>query len=349
MRKIFFYNAINEAMFLAMHNDKKVIAYGLGISDPKSIFGTTLGLQEEFGEDRVFDMPIAENAMTGMAVGAAISGYKPVLVHQRLDFALLSLDQIVNSAAKWFYMFGGKTPVPIVIRMIVGRGWGQGPTHSQALHAWFSHIPGLKVVLPSNPSDAKGLLLESINDPNPVIFIEHRWLHNTLGFVSDDYFRVALGSANIKIRGKDITILSFSLMTIEAIIATKFLKKYGISCEVVDLRTIRPIDWKTIIRSIKKTTKLLVLDISQKTGSISGELVSRICEDHFSCLSHPPVRIASPDHAVPTSFSLTKNFYPNAKNIINEISKIFSIEIKNKYQDNKYPHDIPGDWFKGPF
>ena len=128
------------------------------------------------------------------------------MVHQRLDFALLSLDQIVNSAAKWFYMFGGKTPVPIVIRMIVGRGWGQGPTHSQSLHSWFSHIPGLKVVLPSNPSDAKGLLLESINDPNPVIFIEHRWLHNTSGFVSDDYFKIALGSANIKIRGKDITI-----------------------------------------------------------------------------------------------------------------------------------------------
>ncbi len=173
-----FANEVRDALDHALATDPSVLVFGLGVPDPKGVFGTTLGLQEKYGEKRVFDTPTSENALTGIAVGAALAGMKPVYTHQRLDFALLSMDQIVNNAAKWHFMFGGQRSVPITIRMILGRGWGQGPTHSQNLQAWFAHIPGLKVVMPALASDVKGLLLASIQDPNPVIFLEHRWLHN---------------------------------------------------------------------------------------------------------------------------------------------------------------------------
>ncbi|MGZ5926964.1 MAG: alpha-ketoacid dehydrogenase subunit beta, partial [Rhizomicrobium sp.] len=173
-----FAQSIRDGLAVAMAADPAVICFGLGADDPKGVFGTTLDLHKQFGSDRVFDMPTSESAMTGIAIGAALNGLKPVLTHQRLDFALLSMDQLVNNAAKWRFMFGGRRSVPITIRMIIGRGWGQGPTHSQSLQAWFAHIPGLKVVMPTTAEDAKGLLLSSIFDPDPVIFLEHRWLHN---------------------------------------------------------------------------------------------------------------------------------------------------------------------------
>ena len=181
-KKIIKFNeAINFALKKAMYRDNKMICYGLGINDPKSIFGTTKDLKKKFGKSRVFDMPTSENAMTGVSIGEAINGVRSVVTHQRIDFFLLAIDQSVNSAATWHYMFGGKMRLPITIRLIIGRGWGQGATHSQSLHAWFAHIPGLKVVSPSNSYDAAGLLYASIFDPNPVIYLEHRWLHNTDG------------------------------------------------------------------------------------------------------------------------------------------------------------------------
>lgn len=183
MAQLTFAKAINAALHEAMSLDSSVICYGLGVTDPKTVFGTTANLAERFGGDRVFDMPTSENAMTGIAIGAALNGIKPVMTHQRLDFFLLALDQLVNGAAKWHYMFGSQVTVPLTIRLILGRGWGQGPTHSQNLQAWFAHIPGLKVVMPTTPGDAKGLLLSSVFDPNPVVFLEHRWLHNTMGEV----------------------------------------------------------------------------------------------------------------------------------------------------------------------
>jgi pyruvate dehydrogenase E1 component beta subunit len=190
-----FASAINDALATAMASDSKVICFGLGTDDPKGIFGTTLGLKERFGGERVFDMPTAENSMTGIAVGAALSGLRPVMTHQRLDFALLSMDQLVNNAAKWRFMFGGKRSVPLTVRMILGRGWGQGPTHSQNLQAWFAHIPGLKVVMPATAEDAKGLLLSSIFDEDPVIFLEHRWLHNMKGEVATGDYRTPIGKS----------------------------------------------------------------------------------------------------------------------------------------------------------
>lgn len=350
VRKISFTQAINEALFIAMKKEKKVICYGLGVDDPKRIFGTTVNLKEKFGSNRVFDMPTSENAMTGVAIGAGLVGYRSVMVHQRLDFFLLAMDQLVNGAAKWHYMFGGKKSVPITIRLIIGRGWGQGPTHSQSLQAWFSHIPGLKVVMPSNPYDAKGLLLSSIFDNNPVIFIEHRWLHNQIGEVPKKEYKIPLQKAKIVIKGNSITIISLSYMTIEALRATNFLSKHKISCELIDLRSISPIDYETIYKSIKKTGRVLVLDTANSNGSVAGEIIARVSINAFKYLKNAPQRIALPDVPTPTSFNLTKNFYPGSKEIADTVLKTLNIKINtSKLSEKSKYHDVPGSWFKGPF
>ena len=266
-RVINFAKAINEAYFQAMETDKSVISFGLGIDDPKSVFGTTSGLKERFGSERVFDMPTSENAMTGVAIGASLNGIRPVMCHQRLDFFLLAIDQLVNNAAKWQYMFGGTSKVPITIRLILGQGWGQGPSHSQNLQSWFVHIPGLKVVMPSSADDAKGLLLSSIFDDNPVVFMEHRWLHNVTGHVPEGDYRVPLGRARLLKSGKDLTIVSYSYMTIESLYAYEALKKNGIECDIIDLRCLKPIDWEMVLDSLNKTGKLLVLDTGNEMCS----------------------------------------------------------------------------------
>ncbi|MCH9689381.1 MAG: alpha-ketoacid dehydrogenase subunit beta, partial [Gammaproteobacteria bacterium] len=265
VRSLTFANAINEAMHQSMAMDPKVLCYGLGADDPKRIFGTTNNLQERFGAQRVFDTPTSENAMTGIGVGVAIAGWRPVMMHQRLDFFLLAMDQLVNSAAKWHYMFGGQMSVPLVIRLVMGRGWGQGPTHSQNLQSWFAHIPGLKVVAPATAADAKGLLLSSIRDDNPVVFLEHRWLHNSVSDVPEGDYQIPLGAAKVARSGRDVTLVGMSYMTVEALKAAALLETVGISCEVVDLRTIRPIDWDTVLNSVKKTGKLIALDCSMPT------------------------------------------------------------------------------------
>lgn len=352
MKRLLTYGqAIHEAYQEAMRRDRNVIAYGLGIDDPKGIFGTTLGLKEQFGEDRVFDIPTAENAMTGVAIGAALNGLRPVMCHQRMDFFLLAMDQLVNNAAKWNYMFGGQSPVPLTIRLIIGRGWGQGPTHSQSLQAWFAHIPGLKVVMPATPADAKGLLLSSIFDNNPVLYLEHRWLHNLEGDAPKGDFRVPIGKAHRLKEGKDISILSFSYMTIEALRAVDRLKAEGVSCDLIDLRSISPMDWETIHASVRKTGRLLVLDTGAAMGSIGGEIIARVCMNCFRDLKQAPQRIALPDYPTPTSFSLTKHFYRGAKDIIRTVAEMLNKKIKIETADigETLPHDVPGDWFKGPF
>jgi pyruvate dehydrogenase E1 component beta subunit len=346
-----FATAINEAIHQAMEIDKSVICYGLGVTDPKAVFGTTANLEKRFGPERVFDMPTSENAMTGVAIGAALNGVKSVMTHQRIDFFLLAMDQLVNSAAKWHYMFGSQNSIPITIRLIIGRGWGQGPTHSQNLHAWFAHIPGLKVVMPSTAEDAKGLLISSILDPNPVVFLEHRWLHNSIGEVPDNDFRVPLGKAKIVRAGVDITIVSMSYMTIEALHAADYLAMQDISCEVIDLRTIKPLDWDAVMHSVSKTGRLLTLDSGFTTGSVAGEIVARVAIEAFDKLKAPPARLAMPDVPEPTSVALTKGFYVRAADIA---IKVMSMMGKNCDRINtdlpeSIPHDVPGDWFRGPF
>ena len=351
MKNIKFYEAINLAIKNAMIEDDSVICFGLGATDPKGIFGTTSGLLEKFGSKRVFDTPTSENAMTGIGIGSSMVGIKPVMTHQRLDFFLLALDQLVNSAAKMHYMFGGKVNVPITIRLIMGRGWGQGPTHSQNLQAWFAHIPGLKVVMPSTPNDAYNLLLKSIHDPNPVIFLEHRWLHNTTCKKIEEDKEFSIGHGRIVSKGNDYTVVAMSYLTLEAQIASKYLRQKNINIEIVDLISIKPIDYKLIEKSLMKTKRLLVLDTGNSICSISSEIISNIVLNNEIKLDKNPIRLAMPDVPEPTSYALTKGFYIRAADIAMSIIKSLNIKNINPYEDIPEPdkHDIPGEWFKGPF
>jgi pyruvate dehydrogenase E1 component beta subunit len=351
MAEMTFTQAINDALHVAMAADPDVITYGLGAGDPKEVFGTTRGLRARFGDDRVFDMPTAENAMTGIGIGAALYGLRPVLAHQRLDFALLSLDQIINNAAKWHFMFGGRRSVPMTIRMVLGRGWGQGPTHSQNLQAMFAHVPGLKVVMPSSAADAKGLLLSSIFDPNPVIFLEHRWLHNLKGEVPAGDYRLPLGTCNLLSEGGDATIVSSSLMTVETQHALAHLSGHGIACDHIDLRTLSPIDWDSIRQSVRRTGRLLVTDSGSTTGSIAGEIIARVSQDCWSDLRSAPVRLAMPDFPEATSPALTEHYHVRAEHIASSIAKMTGHQIDSGelVRRRVNPHDVPGTWFTGPF
>jgi pyruvate dehydrogenase E1 component beta subunit len=344
-------SAINEALSQAMERDPSVIHYGLGVDDPKGVFGTTLGLAKKFGPERVFDMPTAENGMTGVAIGAALGGVRPVMVHQRLDFFLLALDQLVNNAAKWHYMFGDAASVPLTIRLIIGRGWGQGPTHSQSLHSWFAHVPGLKVVMPTTPYDAKGLLLSCIADPNPTLFLEHRWLHGAEGFVPEEYYEIPIGEASVVRPGTDITIVSMAYQTIEALHALEALEKQGVSAELIDLRSVSPVDWKTVFASVEKTGRLLALDIASETCSLGSEIISKVARECFSKLKCPPALMALPDYPSPTSFALTKEFYAGADRIAERVGKMLGRNLESCVSElrREGPHDVPGMWFKGPF
>ena len=327
---ITFSESINLALKTSMKKDKNIICYGLGINDPKAIFNTTKNLNKLFGSDRVFDVPTSENALTGIGVGTAISGIKTVITHQRLDFALLSMDQIINSAAKWRYMFGGKFSVPITIRMIIGRGWGQGPTHSQSLSSLFCNIPGLKVVMPTFAKDARRLLISSISDPNPVIFLEHRWLHH---ITDKDFIKKLpkkLTFSNIVKKGKDLTIISMSYLTLEALKASHELKKYNIDCEVIDLISLKPLNFNNIKKSLKKTKRILVLDPGFPYGSIASEITSLISREFFDVLKAAPKIITMPDIPEPTSFGLTKSLYIDQKKIIDTVSKMFNKKLTLK-------------------
>ncbi len=353
-KKIKFFQAINAALKKSMRKDKKLICYGLGVTDPKAIFGTCKDLLKLFGNKRVFDVPCSENALTGISIGSALGGVKSVVTHQRLDFFLLAMDQLVNSAAKWNYMFGGQTPVPITIRLIVGRGWGQGPTHSQNLHSWFAHIPGLKVVMPTFPEDAQNLLIKSIFDPNPVIFIEHRWLHSLEGSVQTKKLKDIKEESKVIKKGKDITIVSMSYLTNETVKASKILSKhFNIETEIIDLRYIKPLDLKTIFKSVKKTNRLIVLDTAVKICSISSEICANVSAELFNHLKSPPISIAMPDIPEPTSYALTKDFHINYETVVKKVLEVLNRKdsarnILAKYK-KKLHHDQPHKEFLGPF
>jgi len=349
-REIKYSEAIHEAMDQCMHKDPSVYVMGLGVPDPKGIFGTTIGLQNKYGPERVMDMPCSENGMTGVAIGSALVGMRPVMTHQRVDFALLSMEQIVNQAAKWHYMFGGKLRVPLVIRLIIGRGWGQGPQHSQSLESWFAHIPGLKVVMPTTPYDAKGLLIASIEDNNPVIFIEHRWLHNISGLVPEKMYHVPIGKPNILRKGTDITLVATSFMVIEALRAQQYLVGLGIDAEVIDLRALRPLDDALIISSVKKTGRLLVIDTGWTSFGIGAEIIARVTEKGFSYLTSAPQRIGLPEVPTPTSAALSNHYYPQAEDIIRVALKMLKKNIPQAIPKlHEGPLDIPDMSFTGPF
>ncbi len=348
-RLLTFSKAINEAIDISMSKNPSVLLMALGVDDPKGIFGTTIGLYEKYGKNRVFDMPTSENSMTGFAIGAAINGYRPIITHQRVEFSLLSIEQIINQAAKWLYMSAGKTKMPLVIRLIVGRGWGQGPQHSQSLENIFSSIPGLKVVTPSNAYDAKGLLLEAISDNNPVIFYEHRWLHNYTSFVPKKNYRIKIGNANIIKKGTNLSIISNSFMVTEALKASVILKNYGIDCEIIDLRSLRPLDNKTIVNTALKTKKILILDNGWLTYGISAEIISIISENLSKKYKFKIKRLGLSNSPIPSTRYLAQFSYTSVENIVNESLLLLNKKIKFYAKKDKNFNDTPDNSFTGPF
>ena len=347
-RIISFSDAINESILQSMKKDKNVILMGLGVDDPKGIFGTTKNLDKIFPKDRVFDLPTSENSFTGFALGLSLTGKKPIIVHQRVEFSLLSMDQIINQAAKWFYMSGGKANVPMVIRLIIGRGWGQGPQHSQSLESLFSHIPGLKVVCPSTPHYAKGLLSQAIKDKNPVIFFEHRWLHNLKGLVEKKNYSLKIGQSRYASRGDDITIISFSYAVIQSLKINNILKDNKISAEIIDLVSLRPLDTSKILAPAKKTKKVIIIDNGWMTYGISAEISALISEKIDKKIKI--IRMGNINAPIPSTASLAKYSYPSDKAIIKNISLMLKkkINIDNKFR-SYIPSDQPDISFQGPF
>ncbi len=349
-RNLKFNQAINESISQSMVKDENIIILGLGADDPLGIFGTTINLKEKFNKERVNDMPTSENSMMGFGIGLSLNKFKPIITHQRVEFSLLSIEQIINQAAKWSYMSDGKSNVPIVIRLIIGKGWGQGPQHSQSLETLFAHIPGLKVVCPSNAYDAKGLMNASIKDPNPVIFFEHRWLHNTLSNVPKKSYTVEIGKSKRIQTGKDVTLVSSSYSVLETIEASRILKNnYDINADVIDLKTLRPLDEKPVINSMKKTKKLVVVDNGWMHYGISSEIIS-IASEYFSKTNTKVKmdRLGVVDTPIPSTRFLAKYCYPTNELIINKVLKM--LNIKKKYQVNKnILTDVPNKNFTGPF
>ncbi|MFC1909227.1 alpha-ketoacid dehydrogenase subunit beta [Chloroflexota bacterium] len=329
-RGITYRQAIKEALTQALAMDDRVFIMGEGVDDAAGIFGTTLGLQEEFGEERVFDVPIAENGITGVATGAALAGMYPIVVHQRMDFLLLAMDQIVNHAAKWHYMFGGKVSVPLTIRSIIGGGWGSAAQHSQSLQGLFLHVPGLKIVMPSTPYDVKGLLISSIFDRNPIIFIEHRWLYDNTGHVPEEAYRLPIGKGAILRKGTDLTIVAVSYLVPEAMKAAATLEREGVDVEVVDPRTLKPLDEAIILKSTNKTGRLVVADIAWKTGGVSAEIAALIAEKASPCLKVPIKRVTLPDVPTPASSELENVFYPREPEIISASREVLSFNSQSK-------------------
>jgi pyruvate dehydrogenase E1 component beta subunit len=283
---------------------------------------TTRNLLEAYGPERVIDTPVSENAITGAAVGAALVGMKPIVVHPRMDFLMYALDPIINQAANWHYMCGGRSSVAMVIWAIINRGGEQAAQHSQALQSLFAHIPGLKVVMPSTPFDAKGLLIASIKDENPVIFIDDRWLYPIVGEVPEEVYEIPLGKGMIRRKGKDVTVAATSFMVHEALRAARTLKGEGFDVEVLDLRSVKPLDKKLLYTSVKKTGRLVVADASWKTCGLAGEIAALVMEDLYSFLKAPVLRVTLPDVPAPASSALEKAYYPTAGSIVAAVKKV---------------------------
>jgi pyruvate/2-oxoglutarate/acetoin dehydrogenase E1 component len=314
-RAISFVDAIREATDQEMARDERVLLFGLDVDDPKAILGTTKGLVERYGRERVFGTPLSEDAMSGAAVGMALAGMRPIHVHIRMDFVMLAMNQLVNMAAKTHYMFGGQESCPLVVRSIIGKSWGQGAQHSQGLYSFFMHVPGLKVVAPSTPYDAKGCLAAAVRDDNPVMFIEHRILYYQRGPVPEASYEVKPGKARVTVPGKDVTIVGISYMQVEAMRAQRYLQDKGVSAEVIDPIWLSPLDIDTIAASAAKTGRLLVVDNGWNTCGASAEILSAVYEKLQDGRLPKARRMGFAPTPCPTTPSLEKLFYPNARTI----------------------------------
>jgi pyruvate dehydrogenase E1 component beta subunit len=318
-RLLTYVDALREAIEQEMERDERVFLFGLDVDDHKAIQGSTKGLAAKFGPERVFGTPLSEDAMTGVAIGAAMAGMRPVHVHIRMDFLMLCMNQLINMAAKARYMYGGEVSVPMVVRSMIGKSWGQGAQHSQGLHAMFMHVPGLKVVAPSNAHDAKGCMISAIRDENPVIFVEHRLLYNTDAYVPEELFAVPFGQARVRTRGDDITVVGVSNMVVECLRAAELAAEVGISVEVIDPISLVPLDISSILESARRTKRLLVVDTAWTMCGASAEIVAAVAEQQEPGEAIRVARIGFAPSTCPTTPSLERAFYPNPMTIAAKI------------------------------
>jgi len=329
-RQLYYEAAINEALHQTMAADPAVFLIGQGVKSPWYVGNTCTDLMSRFGESRIIDTPVSENAITGAAVGAALAGMRPIVVHPRIDFMMYGLDPLVNEAANWHYMSGGKASVPVVVWGIINRGGEQAAQHSQSLHAWFAHIPGLKVVMPSTPHDAKGLLIAAIRDDNPVMYLPDRWLNGYLGDVPEAMYEVEIGKAAIRREGTDLTIVASSFLAVEAIKAAEELAHRGIDAEVIDLRSIKPLDRDAIVKSVRKTGRLLAVDGGWMSFGVSAEVAAVAAEGAWDTLKSPVRRLALADVPAPASRSLEQAYYKNATHIVAEACSLLGRGLTGK-------------------
>jgi len=323
MKEMTYAEAIRDGMRMEMKRDPKVLLYGEDVGMFGGCFGVTAGLYEEFGPERVFDTPISETAIVGSAVGAAAAGLRPIAEIMFVDFMGVCMDEILNQAAKMRYMFGGKAKLPMVVRTPCGAGQSAAAQHSQSLEAWFTHIPGLKVVMPSDPADAKGLMEAAIRDDNPVIYIEHKQLLTVPGQVPEGEYVVPLGKADVKREGSDVTIIAWSWMVQKALAAAEALAKDGINAEVLDPRTLVPLDKEAILKSVGKTNKLVIVHEAVKTNGFGAEIAAMVCEEGFDLLDAPIKRVTAPDTPIPFAPVLENAYLPSEEKIIKAVHDLF--------------------------
>jgi pyruvate/2-oxoglutarate/acetoin dehydrogenase E1 component len=331
MRQLTYSLAINEALHQMMSHDQSVFLIGQGVKSPWYVGNTAKGLLKKFGSERVIDTPVSENAITGTAVGAALVGMRPVVVHPRIDFMMYAMDPVINEAANWYYMFGGKSSAPVVIWGIINRGGEQAAQHSQALHALFAHVPGLKVVMPSTPYDAKGLMIAAIKDDNPVVYLDDRWLYNLEGGVPEEIYSVPIGKGIMRREGIDVTLVATSYWVVESMKASEELEREGFDIEVIDLRSIKPLDETLLFESIKKTGKLIIVDGGWKTCGMAAEISARISENIFGYLKAPIIRVTLPDVPAPASSILEKDYYPTFGKIVNAVKSVVKNEEETRW------------------
>lgn len=326
MRKITFADAIREAHFQLLESDPRVFVLGQGVWSPWYAGTSLRDLDKTFGRDRIIDSPVSENATTGAAIGAAMAGMRPIVFHPRMDFMLLATDPIINQAANWAYLFAGQVSVPVTIRSTIARGGEQGAQHSQALQALYAHVPGLKVVMPSTPYDAKGLLIAAVNDGNPVMYIDDRWVYDEVGDVPEEMYEVPIGSAAIRREGRDVTIVATSTMAPLSIKAAEVLASRGIDAEVIDLRTIKPWDKATVFSSVRRTGRLIVVDAAWSSCGVSAEISACAAGEIFESLRSPIVRVTLPDLPAPTSRVLEKAYYLQISDIVAAAEKQLALK-----------------------
>ena len=344
MRTLSFPEAICEATTQEMARDSNVIVMGQGVDDPKAILGTTKGLVERFGPERCFDVPLAEDGILGAAVGAAIGGLRPIHVHIRCDFLLLAMNQLVNMAAKMRYMFGGSVKAPLVVRATIGKSWGQGPQHSQSIYPLLMNIPGLRVVAPTTPYDAKGILTAAIRSDDPVVYIDHRHLYYQIGLVPEDSYQVALDKGRILARGDDVTLVGISQMAVECLRAAKHLEEDGIRAEVIDPISLAPLDLSLIEESVRRTGHLIIVDNAWLPAAAGAEIIARL---HEAGLRHITCQRLGFAHTVcPTTPTLEEHFYPDGKSIA--IAAHTMLQGTSKWQPSA-KISVEEVAFQGPF